>query len=87
MTDPVATLVRIRVFAPGFRLHQSGRTGNHLELPVCQDLTDEHRSIGVVIGGIHHDLAARRQELAAIDRLADLVDISRPGLSTACFQI
>src|SRR5437016_14435109 len=80
MTDPVAALVRIRIFAPGLRLHQPLRTGDHLELPVRQDLTDEYRSIGVVIGGIHHDLAARRQELAAIDRLSDLVDFTRPGL-------
>src|SRR3989442_11048972 len=80
MTDPVAALVRIRVFAPGFRLHQPLRTGDHLELPVRQDLTDEHRSIGVVIGGIHHDLTTRRQEFAAIDRLSDLVDLTRPAL-------
>src|SRR6185295_17867638 len=80
MSDPVTALVRIGVFTPGLRLHQPLRTGDHLELPVRQYFTDEYRSVCMVIGGIHHDLPARGQELTTIDRLSDLVDVRCPGL-------
>src|SRR6188508_1794668 len=80
MINPVATLLWIRVLAPGFRFDQSFGPVNDLELAVLENFTDQHRLMRVLIGFIHHDLAAWRQELLPIDRLTHLVDFNGTSL-------
>src|SRR5689334_25052216 len=73
--DPVAALVGARVLAPGVGLHQALGARDDLELAVLQDLADQHRLVGVLVGLVHLDLAARGEERLAVDRLADRVDL------------
>jgi len=54
-----------RVLAPRLGPDEALRARHDLELPVFQDLTDEHRLVGVVVGLVHLDLPARGQERMA----------------------
>src|SRR5712692_10887884 len=69
--DPVTALVGARVLAPRVGLHQTLGAPHGLELAVLEDLADQHRLVGVVIGLVHLDLAARGREVLAVDRLPD----------------
>src|SRR5262245_62647368 len=78
--DPVAALVRAGVLAPRVGLDQALGAGDDLELAVLQDLADEHRLVGVLVGLVHLDLAARSQERLVVDGLAGRVVLERLGL-------
>src|SRR5688500_18784127 len=80
MAHPVTAFVRVRVLTPWLRLHQSLRPRDDLELTVLQDLTHQHRFVGVVIRLVHLDFAAWRKEFLAVYRLADRIDIRLAGL-------
>src|SRR6476646_4140121 len=80
MTDPVASLVRIGVLAPGLRLDQSFRARDGLELPVLENFSDQHRLVRMMVAGVHHDFSARRQDFLTIHSLADGINIGLHGL-------
>src|SRR5574338_1707449 len=80
MINPIATLFRICILTPRFRLHQSFGPPNGLELTILQDFSDQHRFMRVLVGFIYHDLAAGGQELLPIDGFADFVHLRRTSL-------
>ena len=80
MTDPVATLFRVRILAPGFRLDESFGPVNDLKLAVFQNLTDQHRFVGMLVAAIHHNFSTRRQELLVVHRRTHLVHFNGAGL-------
>src|SRR5262249_59793084 len=69
--DPVTALVRARVLRPRLGLHVGLRARDDLELPVLQDLADEHGSVRVLVVLVHLDGADGRGERLAVDGLAD----------------
>src|SRR5439155_9012603 len=70
MADPITPLVGVGEFTPRLRLHQALRAMHDLELPVLENLADEHRPIGVLIALVDLHRRARGLHLHAVEGLA-----------------